>query len=410
MSINNNETHKFVNLSHALLSIIVYNLKDNIDKICFSLVCKRWFDNRNRYLLFDSNNLYCIDKDSSRITLSSFRSLIYESISQKKQCSMLVSSQHRDIGIYDHIVDLDSIESIDEIDQNIVKASMSIYLQYGVDKSDKLFTRLYDLIGKSNVTSIEECRTLKHRIPTNITSLSFEHFFNEPLFKGCFPPNLKKLKLHGNFNQVIEVGVLPDTLESFEIFTLSQILEPGVLPTSLKVFKILDLAPDNYLKVGSLPPNLEEFVHHGRDIYIDSNVLPNSLIKLHNAPVSWMMSIKNLENLRSLNFTCPGIIPNSVNNLFIQDRRDDIVIPEGILPDSVQNIKLSQVLFPTTTKMVDNISFKGYRDNKSCIRKLDDQYYIVFGYNNNKFIASLFHKSMFLDRVNVVKILLDKKR
>ncbi|EFA77901.1 hypothetical protein PPL_09401 [Heterostelium album PN500] len=273
--------------------------------------------------------------------------------------------------------------------------SMSKQLQYG-DKSDKLFTRLYDLIGQSKVTSIKECMTLKHRIPTNITSLSFEHFFNEPLFKGCFPPNLEKLKLHGNFNQRIEVGALPDTLESFEVNTLNQILEPGVLPTSLKVFKILEYAPNNYLKVGSLTPNLQEFVHHGKDIYIDSNVLPNSLIKLHNAPVSWMMSIKNLENLRSLNFTCPGIIPNSVNNLFIQDRRDDIVIPEGILPDSVQNIKLSQVLFPTI-KMVDNISFEDYLNNKSCnIRKLDDQYYIVFGHNYNKFIK-------FIPQINVFR-------
>ncbi|EFA75818.1 hypothetical protein PPL_10873 [Heterostelium album PN500] len=532
MSNNNNSTHKLVNLPHILISIIVHNLTDNIDKICFSLVCKRWFDNRNRYLLFDTKRLYCIDKDSSRITLNSYRSLITESLSQKKQCSLLVNSEKNYNGLYDHIMDIDSIESINEIDQNIV----NVELDSRIEAPDKLFARLYELISKSNVTSIEKCtpQTLKYGIPANITSIVFEHYFNEPLLKGCFPPTLKTLKLVGIFNQVIEVGVLPDTLECLEISNLDQILEPGVLPASLKILKIWRLAPENYLKVGSLPPNLEEFIHDGNDFNIDANVLPNSLIRLVNAPVLWMNSIKQLTNLRSLliighascldlgdlpkslttldlsgslevlsacptsirhlslddseydidqlfpdrslyhfeslvvwafkqeslkgldikrlilidqinteslgkirvipygietleiaiwcdfsfnqevlpsslktlnvtnmdSFTHPGIIPNSVNNLIIRDLGSDINIPEGILPDSVKNIQLTQLLFPTA-KMIDNITYEGFNNNKCSIRKLDDQYYIVFGHQSNQFIASLFHKSMFLDSIKV---------
>ncbi|EFA75746.1 hypothetical protein PPL_10800 [Heterostelium album PN500] len=538
---NNNSTHKLVNLPHILLSNIVDNLKDNIDKICFSLVCKRWFDNRNRYLLFNTKNFYCNYKDRSKITMNSYRSLIFESLNQKKQRTMFVTKDKNYIYHYDYTIDYDSIESIDEIDQNIVKVIESREMILRED-SDKLYTRLYELIGKSNVTGLRKCMTLKYGIPMNITSLAFSYYFNEALFKGCFPPNLKKLKFVGQFNQVIEVGVLPDTLESLEIGHLNQILEPGVLPTSLKILRITGSAPDNYLKVGSLPPNLEEFIQNGAYINIDSNVLPNSLITLGKVPLPWMKSIKPLENLRSLmvrrstgcldlsdlpqsltrldifhslsvlkslptsikhlniayseydidelfpdrslyhfeslqvspfkqesldgldikrllmeddsvgeenslatlrvipfgvetldidvqcnfkfnqnslpsslktlnvyhmnSFIHPGIIPNSVNHLIIQVPRCDIHIAEGILPDSVQNIELKQVVFPTSS-IVDNISFEDYNFNKCSIRKLDDQYYIVFGHQKNKpfLIASLFHKSMFLDRVNVVKIL-----
>ncbi|EFA75763.1 hypothetical protein PPL_10818 [Heterostelium album PN500] len=238
---NNNSTHKLVNLPHILLSNIVYNLTDNIDQICFSLVCKRWFEDRNRYLLFDTNTLYCIDKHSSKITLNSYRSIISESLSKKKQCSMIVIPyMYGNVGNYDHLLDPDSIESIDEIDQSI----------------------------------------------------------------NSLPSSVKTLDIH-NMN----------------------------------------------------------------------------------------------------GFKRPGTIPNTVNHLTIRDHRSDFVIAEGVLPDSIQNIKLKQLLFPIT-KMVDNISFETYDDNKCSIRKLDDQYYIVFGHQKNiGFIASLFHKSMFLDKVNVVKIL-----
>ncbi|EFA75753.1 hypothetical protein PPL_10808 [Heterostelium album PN500] len=483
---SNNSTHKLVNLPHILLSNIVYNLTDNIDKIFFSLVCKRWFEDRNRYILFDTNTLYCIDKHSSRITLNSYRSLIFESLNKKKQCTMFIDPKTYYFERYDHLMDYDSIESIDEIDQDIVEVTIrSSEIQYRED-SDKLMARLYDLISKSNITSIKDCHTLKY-VPANITSLE------------------------------IGVGVLPDTLESFEMFNIYQILEPGVLPTSLKILRILSRsAPDNYLKVGSLPPNLQEFIHNGSDFNIDSNVLPNSLITLENVPVSWMKSIKQLENLRSLmlvgnsgslldlsdlpqsltrlDIYCSvnlqsslptsirhlnlgnskydidelfpdrslyhfdylqvagfkqesldglnikrlclnsspytkrsdthrdipfGVetleilyhnkinqrsLPSSVKTLVVDNMQNFIRPEEGILPDSVQNIELKQLLFPTT-KMVDNISFKVDDDNKCSIRKLDDQYYIVFGHQNDRFIASLFHKSMFLETDNVVEIL-----
>ncbi|EFA75748.1 hypothetical protein PPL_10802 [Heterostelium album PN500] len=341
--------------------------------------CKRWFDNRNRYLLFDTNTLYCTDKHSSRITLNSYRSIISESLNQKRECRMLVSSEYSYVGLYDHKIDYDSIKGIDEIDQNIEKVTMSSEM-FKREYSDKLFTRLYDLISKSNVNSLLECHTLKYGIPMNITSLVFHSTFNEPLFKGCFPPNLKKLKFigdikyyqHGYFNQVIEVGVLPDTLEKFVIYNLNQILEPGVLPTSLKIFKIIRSAPDNYLKVGSLPPNLEEFCHNydRRDDIIDSNILPNSLITLESVPVSWMNSIKQLENLRSLmlvgNSGCLDLsdLPQSLTRLDISSS----VKLQSALPTSIRHLNLGNSkydideLFPDRTQYhFESLELPGFK-------------------------------------------------
>ncbi|EFA85603.1 hypothetical protein PPL_01386 [Heterostelium album PN500] len=387
MTINiNNSTHKLVNLPHILLSNIVNNLKDNIDKICFSLVCKRWFDDRNRYLWFDTDSLYCVYKDSSRITLNSYRSLILESLDKKKQRTMYVTPDTNYTFLVDHVIDYDSIESTDEIDQNIVEVTETSDMQNRED-SDQLFTKLYDLISKSNVTSIEDCQTLYYGIPMNITSLEFGFHFNEQLFKGCFPPKLKRLKFLGGFNQVIEVGVLPDTLESLEIYTLNQILEPGVLPTSLKILRVIGPTLDNYLKVGSLPPNLEEFVHNGKEVFIGSNVLPNSLITLHNVPLSWMKSIKYLENLRSIVLTDgSGLLdlrdlPKSLTTLHIIHS----LTLQSALPTSIRHLSLADSvydideLFPDRTlyhlESLQESAFKQESLDGLDIKKLSLDYY-----------------------------------
>ncbi|EFA80618.1 hypothetical protein PPL_06557 [Heterostelium album PN500] len=151
---------------------------------------------------------------------------------------------------------------------------------------------------------ITEYYVIKYSIlPENITSLSFSSSFNEPLEASQLPPHLKCLKLHLTYlEHGIRPGVLPITLESLYLSgSLVHPLEPGVLPSSLKY---LSFESDHILKVGSLPPNLEEFTFGRIDSSrkpsrVDDGVLPLTLRKL-TAPVSWLPSIKSLSNLKSL--------------------------------------------------------------------------------------------------------------
>ncbi|EFA75806.1 hypothetical protein PPL_10861 [Heterostelium album PN500] len=56
MSTNNN-TCRFVNLPHIILFRIIKEIENDIDRVCFSLVCKRWFDQRHSYLSFNCQDL-----------------------------------------------------------------------------------------------------------------------------------------------------------------------------------------------------------------------------------------------------------------------------------------------------------------------------------------------------------------
>ncbi|EFA75844.1 hypothetical protein PPL_10899 [Heterostelium album PN500] len=93
----NNQTDKIVNLSHLILNKIISYLDDNIDRICFSLVCKRWYNDRDKYLIFntDSINLFklkntVINQNHKQFKLPSYHNIFLKSIRSKTDCTLLI--------------------------------------------------------------------------------------------------------------------------------------------------------------------------------------------------------------------------------------------------------------------------------------------------------------------------------
>ncbi|EFA79278.1 hypothetical protein PPL_07696 [Heterostelium album PN500] len=360
--INNNESHKLVNFSHVLLNKIVEYLSNNIDKIFFSLVCKRWFKDRERYLKFRFDHMNLIDQQSSnRIFLNSYQLLINNAINQKNNCTLLFGKEDDTNELKcDYIISPDKLRTMNAIQSNINKIILLQGRRYEpeeimIGKSD--LEHLYRLISNSNVTKLNGCRDLypDSPLPTKLKSISFRKIFNQPLFKDCLPSALKKLKFCHLYNQPLEPGVLPDTLEKL-IFDdeFNQPFEPGVLPASLKVLSLRGRIYDQQFKVGSLPPNLEVLEYYGVDTPISEGVLPKTLHTLDCARLSWIPHIKSLPNLKVLkiylkaSYELPkdtqidlGCIPSSVEKLFIS-------APSRLfsaMPPSIKHLSISQAQY-----------------------------------------------------------------
>ncbi|EFA77174.1 hypothetical protein PPL_12382 [Heterostelium album PN500] len=239
-------TSVIVGFSHLLLSKITGYLDDNVDRICFSLVCKRWFHDRDSYLMFNTDELKLKYSYCKRFYLRSYQSIYEKSLKQVKESSLYINEH-------------DSISAI----------------------HDYSFT--IGIYQATNIRKMIGCTTLEYGLPPNLTHLSFSQNFNEPLFQGCFPSSLKKIKFNLGFSQSIPPDVLPSQLEKLVIDNDQVTIEPGLFPSSLTILKLP--STEHTLQPGSIPPNLE---------YLE--------ITIKTVPTTWIPAIRYLSNLTTLLF------------------------------------------------------------------------------------------------------------
>ncbi|EFA80620.1 hypothetical protein PPL_06559 [Heterostelium album PN500] len=345
-----------VNLSHLLLLKIV-NYLDNIDKICFSLVSKSLFEERDKYLYFNTdhiNILHQIEKEDEEVVtnryyngifkLKSYQSLIQRSLNQKSNCTLTYGTLAYKTDYSIVIFGKDDI-----ITPNITKVCLE-------EKKEDIFNlnhlkNLYRMITNSNVFSLKGISSLPSALPMNLTSIKFGPEFDEPFLAGYLPPNLKKLKfdLNSSFDYPISAGILPNTLEKLAMNDyFNQRLEPNVLPESL-TFLELGSEFTQTLQVGSLPPNLRVLYHFGSS-QISDGVLPKSLCTLVDAPFSWIPFIKTLNNLTTLSFNQTDIgnltidlsdLPVSLTNLDVGARCH----LRSTLPPSIKHLKIHRAQY-----------------------------------------------------------------
>ncbi|EFA84470.1 hypothetical protein PPL_02504 [Heterostelium album PN500] len=319
---NNNKSEIFVNLPHVLLSKIVQCLDDNIDKIVFTLVCKRWFDDKDRYLTFNTNTINIIDDKDNHFYLNSYRSSINNSLNQKTNCKLIINDVGR--SGHDYSLSTDKLEETTDIPSNVD----TVLIDRSIESlSTELTEKLYHLISNSNVITLKNC-IVGNQLPLNLKSISFGVDHDEPI-DGILPPNLKQLKFGESFSQRILVGSLPATLEKLTLpNAFTHEFEEGALPTALKVLKF-ERGSAYEQPIHRLPPNLEEFHYNGPFGVpeIGNEQLPDTLRSLYNVPASWLHSIKSLSNLTTLTFNSKtkgletpidlSLLPTSLTRLHI---------------------------------------------------------------------------------------------
>ncbi|EFA80758.1 hypothetical protein PPL_06344 [Heterostelium album PN500] len=298
---NNNSTNKFVNLPHTLLTRIINELDENIDRICFSLVCKRWFDERNRYLSFKTDIKY----DKSRWYLRSYQSIIENSNNSKKIFTLLIGEKLESNALLDLIDPNDfdfhsecGTELLSHVDipSGVTSVTLNVFDTISEEESSHLFRLLRE---QSNVTELNGLHTVAYQLPSSLKSISFDPQFNEPLTVGSLPAGLKIIQLEG-YDGTIESGAFPDGVEEINLQSYSKPLGYGVLPNSVKSLKYAGRHP---IGVGVLPQNLETLTYSGYQCELEDGVLPSSLTSLIMAPSQWIPKLKShhLPNLNYLN-------------------------------------------------------------------------------------------------------------
>ncbi|EFA83545.1 hypothetical protein PPL_02610 [Heterostelium album PN500] len=303
----------FEDLPFLILRAIVNRINDNIDRVCFSLVCKRWFDNRDKYLLFNANTLKTIPtlRDDSECNtksnvLGSYQSIYSNSLEFKDNATMIILDNHTQFftDYYDFVYD-HYILSQYGIPSNV----RSLFISTRVDLRD-------DALLSSNITNIIGYKSFKLKLPPTTKILHVGSTIREILTKDCFPSGLEQLNLKFLRNQITK-GMLPDGLKSihFEL-EQDQPIEPGVLPSSLLKLTLINAKPNQLIKMGVLPPNLEYLrINGNKPPNISESYLPQTLQTLESIPSSWIPLIKSLPNLTTLVLENPDPIKENVLNL-----------------------------------------------------------------------------------------------
>ncbi|EFA78975.1 hypothetical protein PPL_08443 [Heterostelium album PN500] len=444
-----------VNLSHLLLLKIVSYLEDNIDRICVSLVCKRFFDERDKYLYFNTDNIGMNniqveeDKDDeiynhkNVFTLKSYRSSILRSLNQKKEIYKMISNSN--------VSTLKGISSLSCISAGVLPNTLK-KLKFG-----------------SNFNQALE----PHVLPSSLTHLQLGRDYAQTLQVGSLPPNLRVLINNGNC--VISDGVLPQSLctlkspfswipfikslDNLTTLTLTQFgcseskINLSDLPASLTSLDIhgschltSTLSPSiKYLNIFETQYDIDEIFkdrsqYHFERISVDGfkqESLDNLKIK------ELQLQLDKIENIiRDIPFgvetlyfghdeyqlskNIPNGIPSSVKKIIFQYYKTineiDFEIPNTVeeiviqrycnsdqfsskwIPNSVKSMTIPSEWIRDnieTPISVTNFCFISYNQKVDLhVRKIYDNHYLLFGQSRDKFSAAVVSRilSKFIDK------------
>ncbi|EFA79327.1 hypothetical protein PPL_07745 [Heterostelium album PN500] len=292
---NNNDNHIFVNFSHFLLKKIVRNLKI-VDSIRFTLVSKKWFQERDKYLLFEDEV-----QPEDLIYLLSFKKIRFDI--DFPQTRLFIVDEINDTHYEDNYSQYETPD--DELTIKRMEGIREVFFE--VDNLN--IAKYKEILEKSNVQIVSARRI-------------------EQLTPGSLPSKLKNL----------DIDDYPFRLES------------NHLPSSLENLSLLS-NNHNPFQISSLPPNLKSltfFRVFGEIAFEDIrnvNILPKTLTKIKNCPYQWIKFLKNLPFLTTLQITEnipngylePGDFPESLTNLSLQS---PIELIESLIPQSIQHLNL----------------------------------------------------------------------
>ncbi|EFA80743.1 hypothetical protein PPL_06329 [Heterostelium album PN500] len=364
---SSNNINLFVQLPHTLLTRITNELRDNIDRICFSLVCKRWFDERDRYLLFNIDNhikqRYLNDDDYSSplFFTKSYKSIYIKSLefnnNNKNNCILYIGdldeyqrSHYYDriknpIIEFDYFIDYKLLNTIDKIPSNVTNVVLNVFNKLNQDDSK----HLYKILSQSNVTQLDGCNTVVHQLPPRLVKLTFDNQFNESLSVGCFPSTLKEIAFGYYFSRPIHKGVFLEGLEKLvlgSIFNETIENSANVFPSTLKYLSVGCYSHDPHTNL--FPPNLEilEYSEYNR-AFIDG-MLPDSLHTIIHMPYRWIPHIGNLPNLKHL-----------VN---VADEDEDQDVADDVYDYTVKELDLSTIPEGIETVIIGNPEYDSHHN------------------------------------------------
>ncbi|EFA78698.1 hypothetical protein PPL_08159 [Heterostelium album PN500] len=366
-SSHDNNNHLFVKLPFLLLNKIAREFDDIIDTICFSLVCKRWFENRNKYLLFNCKDFSSIllkdpnNINSKQFTLNSYMNLFQESINQKSVYKLLIFSPKNPR--YDHIseylqnkdTNADYYQTLDELKRSEIPSNcnwiiMDNCIVIDDDFIDKLersnvntlqllsdqpgSMRISRILPSSIKTIISESPIEQSVLPLELESLNTDAY-NQRIDGSLFPRSLKVLKISSYGIRPNNFGMLPPNLEELycPIVNLKKHLDDGdQLPSTLK---IVTISPDSLnffgVKITSemIPPNIKYLKLSGSTLF-DKNTF--SLLQ--------HLETLDLTDLSTIKHQHFGTLPNSLRSLYLPFTFNKSISSSMVLPRMLEFLDL----------------------------------------------------------------------
>ncbi|GAM22802.1 hypothetical protein SAMD00019534_059770 [Acytostelium subglobosum LB1] len=319
-----NSEHPFVNLSHVLLQTITNNLY-NIDRICFTFVCQRWYRQKDDYLLLETLGVPVsaeINEFKHKRVLKSYLKIIEFSLLIKRETHLLIAGEQSEIDMLTWL-------SLD-------------------------YMLLPDKPIPSSVTRLELGDTFNQplsvleTLPTSSIRIMSSKSFNQPLEAKMFPPTLTELYLGKSFNQKLTPGCLPSTLKSITFgWDFCQDINPGVLPDGL-----LKLRYSHHWYITVVPNSIPSSVVDIEYFPVGSlHLLPTSVTRLHlfllhdmTIPVGAIKS--HVVDLEVGNFAfqfAEGMLPPSLTKLHMGTVYNHPVT-KGVFPDTLTELQVSSAL------------------------------------------------------------------
>ncbi|EGG23282.1 hypothetical protein DFA_05414 [Cavenderia fasciculata] len=310
---NSNINNIFVSLPDILILHIIDHM-ETIDRICFVLVCKRWWDRITKIMRFvipphvlTSKERYSVASSSS-FSSTSTSSVTIPSSSIKPLSNQLLTFVY--LNSFKEVLERSTTNSfiLEEITDDIPR--------------DTGITHLY--LSKSLNKPIPPMK-----IPPSVQYIDLGHLFDQPLSVGVLPPNLVTLKVSYNFAHRLEPGDLPASLQRLELGGLyNHPLELGLLPKGLKKVILSDCYNHPIEEPGIIPEGVVYcFLGFKFNKHIPAGVLPNSVQSLK---LPFQMESELV----------PGSVPPNCTLLSI-GRMYDSPIDEGIIPDTVTNLRIA---------------------------------------------------------------------
>ncbi|EFA82133.1 hypothetical protein PPL_05038 [Heterostelium album PN500] len=255
-----NYNNNLLKLPFILFKKILSYLDDNIDKIVFSLVSKKLYDNRNSFLYIPLN-----------ITDKTTRCMI-KNLKLRSFVNQIESYDHQDDSFH-------KIKTIIAVHQETFFGFPKVFSSYILkDKLEKLkesdisddieelfFTcNFYSLlripaIKRIKSLSVSLTAPINYAIPNNITSLCLV-FYDSPESFGenaALPSQLESLTLFSHRMHRFEKGFFPLTLKKLRLVDSAPKFEYGVLPQGLKSLMIEYTSYDQPIAKGVLPSSLK---------------------------------------------------------------------------------------------------------------------------------------------------------
>ncbi|GAM19153.1 hypothetical protein SAMD00019534_023280, partial [Acytostelium subglobosum LB1] len=340
-------------LPHTILQHILSSL-DNLDRLCFTLTCKLWFEQRDRYLVLHTSDTFLFSAyyyaNSPLFKFNSYRMALCRSLEKHGGLfDQEVSNQPMDTPIYAYVNYLYFSNTFNYPLPKLWIPGSITTLRFGFSFNHPLLedTLPFGLRTLAFGNSFNQ-RIIPGTLPTSLRKLAFGNDFNKPLEFGAIPNGVETISFGNCYDEPLVAGTLPSSTKHLCFGNnFDQDVLPSVLPKSIVSLKF-GYYFNRSLSGGVLPPQLKSLrVDRGFKKELMQKDLPESITKLryvyHKNSLSLPKCTTNLVIDEVNDPLEPGTVPPSVTKLeFSHDYNHGIEV--GVIPPSVTSLKVGIVL------------------------------------------------------------------